>query len=372
MLHPNRLTASPALVIWLMLAAVLVSSIPTAQARRRRRRRPAKPRVERPTSGAQHLRRVGNPRVVVVRRQGVRDFRLAAAAFRGSITFPTTELALDRAMPPKDLLEDIADAKPKIIVALGPWAARVLARGLADVPVVFGYLPGLPTTSALQGGWLSLAPSSPQVVRWLERLVPRLRRVALVVADAKDALAVDFEKACRHRGIQPVVVVATSAADVPSRVVLALKQRPDALWLGRDVALYPPAVLLQLRRLQALHRIPLVGITREHARQGLVLAVDASPARMAEAARRLVRRKVASWLLPGAARPRRAARGATVPPLRASRLVREVLVPDRVTVNTVAARALGLDPGAALRAGAKRADARQKGAPKPGARRVAP
>jgi len=355
MVQRNRPTVIPALVIWLVLAAVLASSVPIAEARRRKRRRRKKAKVTRKVKRAKkerlerELKQVGSPKIVVVRRQNVRTFRLVSLALRKDLAFPTGEVVLDPTTPPKEQLEDIGDAKPKVILALGSGAASVLAKGGAGVPVVFCYVSGRPVTAVRQGGWLSQATSSRQVLLWLRRLVGRLRRVAVVVRDGKGALAVDFRAACRRLGIQPVVIVAASAADVTRRVVAALKSRPDGLWLGHHVGLYPLGVVRQLRRIQAQFRLPVVGLTRQHVSQGLALAVDATPAAVARAARRLIRRRLGRWLLPPGRRKRRDKRT-----VMASRLYRGVVKADRVTLSTRTARALGLDPRAALKAGAKK------------------
>ncbi len=349
MVHRNCHTALPALGIWLMLTAVLVASIPTAEARRHRRSRRKKAKVVKKERVARALKAVGSPKIVVVRRQNVREFRLASLAFRQNLALPADELALDPTTPPSEQLEDIEDAKPKVILALGPGAAAVLAKGGAGVPVVFGYVSSRPVTAVRQGGWLTMASSSRRVLVWLRRLVGRLRRVAVVVPDSKGSLARDFRAACRRLSIQPVIIVATSSADVLRGVVAALKKRPDGLWLGRRVGLYPLAVLRQLRRIQAQFRLPVVGLTREHVKQGLVLAVDATPEQMAKAARRLIRRRLAQWLLP-AGRPGRRGKSA----VRASQLFHEEVQADRVSLNTRTARALGFNPQAALKAGAKK------------------
>lgn len=297
---------------------------------------------------ARELKLVGSPKIVVVRRRNVRTFRVVSLAFRKDLALPTGEVVLDPATPPKEQLEDIGDAKPKVIFALGPGAASVLSKGGAGVPVVFGYVSGRPVTAVRQGGWISQATSSRQVLLWLRRLVGRLRRVAVVVRDGKGSLARDFRAACRRLSIQPVIILAASAADVTRRVVAALKSRLDGLWLGRHVGLYPRGVLRQLRRIQALFRLPVVGLTRHHVKQGLVLALDATPAALARAARRLIRRRLGQWLLPAGRRKRRNKRS-----VLASQLYREVVEADRVTLSKRTARALGLDPRAALKAGAQ-------------------
>ena len=294
------------------------------------------------------LKQVGSPKVVVVRRQNVRAFHLASKAFRKNVALPAGEVVLDPATPSKEQLEDIGDAKPKIILALGPAAASVLAKGGAGVPVIFGYVTGRPVTAVRQGGWLSQATSSRQVLAWLRRLVSRLKRVAVVVADSNGNLARDFRSACRRMGIKPLIIVAGRAADVPRRVVAALKRRPDALWLGHHVRLYPPGVLHQLRRIQAQFRLPVVGLTRQHVKQGFVLALDATPAQLARAARKLIRRRLGQWMLPTDLRRRRDKR-----PARASQLFHEAVLADRVSVSVRTAKALGLDPRKALKAGAK-------------------
>jgi len=349
MLHRNRPPVISALAIWLILAVVLASSIPTAEARRRNRRRRKKAQKATPEVVAKRSTQVGSPKVLVVRRQNVRAFRLASLAFRKDLALPSGEVILDPSTPATEQLEDILDAKPKVILALGPGAASVLSRGGAGVPVVYGYVTQRPVTTVRQGGWLAPATSSRRVLVWLGRLVSRLRRVAVVVRDPKGSLAQDFRAACRHRGVQPVVIVAGSAADVTRRVVAALKQRPDALWLGQHVELYPLGVLRQLRRIQALFRLPMVGLSPEHVKQGLVLALDASPAQVALAARRLIQRRLAAWLLPSARGPRREKRAP-----QASQLFREEAQADRISLGSRTAKALGLDPQAALKAGAQK------------------
>ncbi len=351
MVHRNCHIAIPAVGIWMVLAAVLALSIPTAEARRHRRRGRQKAKVKETKAErvARELLLVGSPKIVVVRRQNVRAFGLASLAFRKILAFPFGEVVLDPTTPPAEQLEDIDDAKPKVILALGPGAASVLAKGGAGVPVVFGYVSGRPVTAVRQGGWLSMANSSRRVLVWLQRLVGRLRRVAVVVRDGKGSLARDFRAACRRLGIGPVIIVAASADDVVRRIVAALKQRPDGLWLGRQVAFYPPAVLRQVRRIQAQFRLPVVGVTRLHVKQGLVLAVDASPARIARAARRLIRQRLARWLLPATVPKRRGKVAA-----QASQLYRGVVEADRVSLNTRTARAIGLNSKAALTAGARK------------------
>lgn len=355
MLHRNRPIALPASAIWLMLATVLASSIPTAEARRRKRRHRKKAVVTAPQRAARELTQVGSPKVVVVRRAGVRAFRLASVAFRKDLSFPAGEVVLDPATPPAEQQEDIVDAKPKILLALGPGAASLLAKGGVGVPVVFGYVSSRPVTTVRQGGWLSQATASRRVLRWVLRLVGRARsrRVAVVVRDGKGSLARDFRAACGQLGIQPVVIVAPVATDVVRRVAAALKRRPGAVWLGHHVGLYPPAVLRQLRRIQAQFRLPMVGLTRQHVKDGLVLAVDATPAQLARAAQRLIRRRVGKWTL--GVQPRKTDKGRA----QASRLFREVVVADRITLNTRAASGLGLDPRAALKAGAQKVGAQK-------------
>jgi hypothetical protein len=349
MVHRNRHIAIPAAGIWLILAAVLASSIPTAEARRRRRSRRKKARVAKKVRVDRDLKQVGSPKVVVVRRQNVRAFRLASLAFRKGLAFPTGEVVLDPATPASEQLEDIDEAKPKVILALGPGAASVVAKGGAGVPVVFAYVAGRPVTAVRQGGWLSVGASSRRVLVWLRRLVGRLRRVAVVVRDGKGSLARDFRAACARLGLQPVIIVAASARNVVRQIVAALKQRPDGLWLGHHVGLYPPSVLRQIQRIQVQFRLPVVGLTRLHVKQGLVLAVDATPAQIARAARRLIRSRVARWLVPVGGRGRRVR-----VPARASQLFGGVVEADRVTLNRRTARAIGLNPKAALKAGAQK------------------
>jgi hypothetical protein len=122
---------------------------------------------------------------------------------------------------------------------------------------------------------------------------------------------------------------------------------------------FTAAVLRQLVRVQALTRVPLVGLTAGHTRRGMVLSVDASPDAVARAIAQLVRKYGAKWLLENRrlTRPSRRRAGArrrrtTAPAAEAAPLIQVRVTADRATVNPRAAQTLGIDLRRALRAGA--------------------
>ncbi len=80
------------------------------------------------------LAKVGSPKVLVVRRKGVRAFARASAAFRRGVPFPTEDLLLDPAVPTAEQTDDIRDARSKIILALGPRLPRFWRRGPQGCP----------------------------------------------------------------------------------------------------------------------------------------------------------------------------------------------------------------------------------------------
>ncbi|MFH2008083.1 MAG: hypothetical protein ABI333_15990 [bacterium] len=294
-----------------------------------------------------------------MRRGNVREFARAAKAFRRVSTFPVGEVVLEPGQSQKDLLEDIEDAKPKVVLALGPMAAGVLSRGLGAVPVVFAYLSRRPATTALHGGWLALGARSQHVLQWVERLRPGVKTAAVVVRDGGGALATSFRKACRRAGIKALVAVAMSSGGALRSVVALMTQRPGALWLGHHVELYPPAVLRQLVQLQARFRMVVVGLTPEHTRVGLAMSLDGGPEQVARAAHELIRSRIRRWLLSRPARRNDSGgsrgRGTSPQPKpEASQLTLQEVKVERVTLNERSAAALGLDWKRAVAAGARR------------------
>jgi hypothetical protein len=313
--------------------------------------------------------------VVVIFREHITAFRETAQALRGRSAFPVLLLPLDPEEPLQGLRRDVEVAEPEVVVALGPLAARVAARGLEQSPLVFAYGSGPPETTARQGGWLRHDPRPAAVLRWLVQIRPKLSSVGMVLPDKRDRRIRRLQHVARQQGIRLRLAYVGAAGDALTALVSLLSQRPQAVWLGFDVRPWTPARLRAALALQVLTGVPVVGITPAHVKRGLAMAVDASPETVAATLDAFIRARIRGWLAArarsGSARRRRgrdrlhrrwrggngrrrgAGGDAARASLKAGRLVSRRVPARRVTLNPRSLRALGLSPDKALAAGAK-------------------
>ena len=350
-----------------VLTALSAAGLASADAREGRRRKSRRAVAKSPTSAG--LRHVGHPKVVVARREHVRSYAEAAEAFKriASAEFPVSNAKLDIKEKPAELLEEIQVERPRVVLAMGPFAGKIMRHGLKPaVPVVFAFVSQRPDTTVPHGGWLVHGARSAVVLGWVRLIFPRVKSVAVVVRDPQSELARAFRAACRQGGVKPLFAVARTAKEVPRSVAALMPKRPGAVWLGHWVSLYPSHVLRQLERLQLVFRVPVIGLAQRHAqRHGLFMAIDASPDEVAQAAYRLIRRWVGSWLRVqrsrrggGRRRRERTRRGSrsrsrelrSVVKRDPSQLVSERVATGRVTLNLRSAGRLGVPAEAVKRA----------------------
>jgi hypothetical protein len=327
---------------------------PSALARRPARARPGRPDARPSDSGAREAK------VLILRRDGVAAYRETAQAFRRLTPHRVTEVACRLGQSEASLREEIAEEKPDLVVALGRLASVVLKPGLGSTPLVFAYLAEPPATAAPIGGFVTAGPSARVAVEWMRRLRPLLVRAGVIVRAGRDPLEAEFRAACTALGVRPLVAQIASESEVPSALVKLAREGAESIWGGHDVALFPLSSVRAAARVQALFRIPVLGITREHARAGLALAIDSPPEEVAAGLKRLLDAHAGGWISRARAAARRppsaggAASGsgpAAVP--EAVQLVQTAAASSRVSYNPESARALGLQVRSLESAGAR-------------------
>jgi hypothetical protein len=326
---------------------VLGAADPAEARRRPARRAPPPARVQ---------AEARESKVVILRQRGIAAYEDAARAFRRLTPSRVVEVMVSSDPAEPAVREEVTDEKPDLVIALGRLAMQVLRPGLGATPVVAAFLPGPPATAAPRGGYLTSGPPSTLVLEWMKRLVPRLRRAGVVTRGAPDPLDAEFRAACRRLGVSPVVATAASDADVARALVELVRQGAEVIWLGRDPRLLPLRALRQAVAVQARFRRPLIGVTLEHARYGLALAIDSSPEEIGAGLKALIDANAAAWL----GTPRAGAGGRGGAPVRGAgaapdgaQLVRGVARATRAAYNPGSLRALGREAAPLEKAGAR-------------------
>jgi putative tryptophan/tyrosine transport system substrate-binding protein len=201
------------------------------------------------------------------------------AAFQNN--FPGQVVRVSAASGEAAVIEQVAAARPALILAVGGQAARLAARLPSRPPVLFTmvYDPaayGLIAGPSLCG--LSLEVNPGQRLEALQALKPRAQGLRLgalhsPAADGRELLRV--EAAARAAGY--TLTVKEMAA--PGGLEPALKELPpeiDALWLLAEPEVVPDEDSLRLILRQALDRkVMVAGISEAHVRAGALFAVSA-------------------------------------------------------------------------------------------------
>jgi len=163
---------------------------------------------------------------------------------------------------------------PKLVVAVGRWAAVMVREGDLHLPALYTMVLD-PAADHLDGppfvGGITLAPSRADQLRGLHRVAPAVRRVAAVVAAGQGerwAIALPDDGV----GIT-VAALALSVEALPKVCEQAVAAKVEALWLPAEGGLLSPATFDYLRRCAIDHRLPLLVPTASLVARGALLAV---------------------------------------------------------------------------------------------------
>ena len=233
----------------------------------------------------------------------------------------------------ESIVERLRKERPDLLVALGTEAALQCRRRLRRVPMLFG---------GVEYGWrpqelriraeacgVDFHPYPARVVERLHRLLPKLRRVAVLHGPRpdEDHLQV-MKKALAKLSVAMVRKEMSIEAD-PSSVLTGLPDSLDALWLLPDPLFAQARVFERIRDHAIAVAIPLVVPSPELVRRGGLMALVVDPratgAQLAVLARKVLFRQ-----------------------LSASDL--EVLEPERLRwhLNRATARKIGLETDSGL------------------------
>ena len=164
---------------------------------------------------------------------------------------------------------------PKLVVAVGRWAAVMVRDGDLHLPALYSMVldpaPDHLDRPPFVGG-IRLAPSQTDQLRSLHRVAPAVRRVAAVVAAGVGERWADEALPQQIDGIELLPISASLEAlpKVCEQVVAAGSQ---AVWLPVEGGLLSPAAFDYLRRCGVDHHLPLLVPTASLVRDGALLAV---------------------------------------------------------------------------------------------------
>ncbi len=173
------------------------------------------------------------------------------------------------------LLRAVRREAPKLVVAVGRWAAVMVREIDPHLPALYTMVLD-PAADHLDAppfvGGISLAPSQADQLRGLHRVAPAVHRLTAVVAAGQGerwaAAALPEEEA----GIT-VAALALSVEALPKMCDAVVATRAEAVWLPVEGGLLSPAAFDYLSRCSVDHRLPLLVPTAALVARGALLAV---------------------------------------------------------------------------------------------------
>jgi len=173
------------------------------------------------------------------------------------------------------LLRTVRREGPKLVVAVGRWAAVMVRDGDLHLPALYVMVLD-PAADHLNRppfvGGITLVPSQADQLRGLHRVAPAVHHLTAVVAAGQGkrwsppALSDDGADIT-------VATLALSVEALPKVCDQVVATRSEAVWLPAEGGLLSPAAFDYLRRCAVDHRIPLLVPTASLVARGALLAV---------------------------------------------------------------------------------------------------
>jgi len=224
-------------------------------------------------------RPAATPRVTVLLSQNAEPYRAALSGFQEQLktSAPTAEVTVHVMAPGKDgaaLVNTVRGEDATLVLALGSAAVEV-ARQVGEVPVVAGMV--MRSTDVLRGpqftGVFLEFPSEVEF-RYLERILPGQRRVAVLYNAAQNQQSIDGAgRAARAAGLELLARKVSAPSDIPA-MLQSLANNADVLWGLADTLVLTPETARPILLFSLQNRIPFVGLSAPWVKAGAVYALE--------------------------------------------------------------------------------------------------
>lgn len=243
------------------------------------------------------------PRVAVVKSAALGPYAQVVAGFSAEARASVDEVTLgEGAAAVEKAFKQLKDAKPALVLAIGPAAAVGARRTFSDVPIVFVMVPyfqkyeldGQNVTGIALTSDLSLELSA------LKATWPQVKRVG-VLADLRFSKKYldDAASAAQGQGLALVPIDVDSPQKV-DRALAGAKGKVDALVVISDKTVGNAAVVERLLAFAQDEKLPAVGMVPSLVGRGAVLALSPAPLAIGQQAGRLANRILVEKVDPGA------------------------------------------------------------------------
>jgi hypothetical protein len=210
-------------------------------------------------------------RVVVVRKPGCQTYEKVIEEFRGRVRGIVRVVSARHAQRAQ-LLSWLSRYSPNLVLAVGQTAYDILRE--AEVGPILHVLVFHRLTPRHTGVPGRVPPD--RVLDSFSLADPGIRTIAVLHGSLTRSEMEQAYVAAIARGIE---LVRLRASSPPHAITLLrrIKANVEGIWLMTDLEILTPQVVQYALGIQFRRRLPLMGATRKHVRQGALFAMDYSP-----------------------------------------------------------------------------------------------
>jgi putative ABC transport system substrate-binding protein len=222
-------------------------------------------------------------------------YNQAIEALRVTYDTPVDVIAMEGELADTSaLLEAIRQAKPKVIVAVGPKAAKVIRQNIAEVPIVFcmvSHAIQLSLKNTNSTG-VTMQPTPGQQIEAFRRVIPGMRHIGVIFhPDLSGSFVAEARQAAGDLGLRLVERPVTTNREVPNALKEIIEQA-DGLWLLRDGKVVTQEFFTQTLLLQAERKLPLMVFSDRFVEKGALCSYSAGYDDQGRQAARIAKRIV--------------------------------------------------------------------------------
>ncbi len=219
--------------------------------------------------------------VAVLMTADVDAYRQALRGFKASLRHKVVaefNMEGDVARGAKMMTEIRAKVKPDLVFAIGIWALQVAAEHAGTLPVVYAMVlnpPSILPPGAKNVTGASMNVPVDQTLRVVKQLGPQVRRVGVVYDPSKTGYLVKRADAvARDEGLVLIAKEVRSSKDAIAALDALQEEGIDVLWILPDETNLGQPVVQQMLLVSYRKKIPLFGISENHAQMGALLSLS--------------------------------------------------------------------------------------------------
>jgi hypothetical protein len=258
------------------------------------------------------------PTVVVLRRPGLATYEAVAEEFRERVRAAVRVLAVRTERHGHTLGRWLMEHPPTLVFAIGQSAYDAARAAKVRGPLLHALVYHRRDPADLR---IDARVPAQAVLHAFHTARPEIGEIALLHGAETASMLDEARVSARPLGLSVIGL----AAENPADAIVRLRHLPrgiEGLWLTADLSVLSPQVVQYAIGLQLRRRIPLMGVTQRHARQGALFAIDFAPAMIG----------------------RHAAALANLMANRRELFAATEHLPARITVNLSTARRIGIAP----------------------------